>query len=248
MPHHASKHAATRERKGTAPAGHRSGVAGRHRRQRAVDASPRFPSLATTAIAVTAVGAAVVAGPQLAQRAESATADKPKATSPDSVVAGAARAPAAATGSRAPIKAPRKDVAAPKDAVVTGDESVQLTSATLRRIAAEKASRSRARQALTGDPKRIAAALLPSFGFGQDQMQCLIPMWTRESDWNLHAANPSSGAYGIPQALPGGKMAKFGDNWQTNAATQIKWGLWYVKSRYGSPCGAWSFWQRNNWY
>ena len=79
-------------------------------------------------------------------------------------------------------------------------------------------------------------------------MQCLIPMWTRESNWDLHATNASSGAYGIPQALPGGKMSKYGDDWQTNAATQIKWGLWYVKSRYGSPCGAWSFWQANSWY
>jgi hypothetical protein len=225
------------------------GATGRHRRERAAKRTTRLPSLATTAIAVTAVSAAVVAGPQLAQRAESANALGGNAGAlPDPVVADAAKAPAAATNARKAIKAPRKDIAGPKGAAVTGDESVKLTSATLRRIAAEKASRSRARQALTGDPKSIAAALLPSFGFGQDQMQCLIPMWTRESNWNLHAANPSSGAYGIPQALPGGKMAMFGDDWQTNPATQIKWGLWYVKSRYGSPCGAWSFWQRNSWY
>jgi hypothetical protein len=190
------------------------------------------------------VTAAVVAGPQLAQRAESAnaTANTPEASSPGVTAA------AQPARHRATIKAPHKDLAAPKNAAVTGDESVRLTSATLRRIAAEKASRSRARLALKGDPKHIAAALLPSFGFGQDQMQCLIPMWTRESGWNLHASNASSGAYGIPQALPGGKMSKFGPDWQNNAATQIKWGLWYVKSRYGSPCGAWSFWQRNSWY
>jgi hypothetical protein len=196
---------------------------------------------------VTAVSAAVVGGPQLAQRAESANATGANGhtASAGPAIAGGVKAPAAA---KSAIKAPRKDLSGPKNAAVTGDESVQLTSTSLRRIAAEKASRSRARQALTGDPKRIAAALLPSFGFGQDQMQCLIPMWTRESNWNSHAANPSSGAYGIPQALPGGKMAKFGGDWQTNAATQIKWGLWYVKSRYGSPCGAWSFWQRNSWY
>jgi hypothetical protein len=222
------------------------GATGRHRRQRA--RRTRVSSFATTAIAVTAVSASVVAGPQLAQRAESANATngKTKATSPGPVLADAGKAPAPVK--QTAIKPPRKNIAAAKDAVVSGDDSVKLTSATLRRIAAEKASRSRERQALTGDPKRIAASLLSSFGFGQEQMQCLIPMWTRESNWNRHAANPSSGAYGIPQALPGGKMAKFGDDWQTNAATQIKWGLWYVKSRYGSPCGAWSFWQRNHWY
>jgi hypothetical protein len=252
MPQHVSRHAAPRRRSGTSSAARHSaagGPTGRHRRARPSETRTRVPSLATTAIAITAVSAAVVAGPQLAQRAESAnaTAMKPPTTSPD-LEAAAVRTPAPATPSRPAIRAPHKDLAAPKNAVVTGDESVQLTSTTLRRLAAEKASRSRARLALKGDPKHIAAALLPSFGFGQDQMQCLIPMWTRESGWNLHAANASSGAYGIPQALPGGKMSKFGSDWQTNPATQIKWGLWYVKSRYGSPCGAWSFWQRNSWY
>lgn len=255
MPQHASQDNAPRGRKATAPAGHHPEVArgatGRHRRERAArrGTGTRVPSLATIAIAVTAVSAAVVAGPQLAQRAESAnsTNGKHKATSPGSVEADG-DAPVPATAPRTTIKPPRKDIAGRKNAVVSGDESVRLTSTTLRRIAAEKASRSRQRQALTGDPKSIAASLLPSFGFGQDQMQCLIPMWTRESNWNLHATNASSGAYGIPQALPAGKMSKFGDDWQTNAATQIKWGLWYVKSRYGSPCGAWSFWQSNHWY
>ena len=250
MPQHASQHAAPRGRRGTAPADHHPGVArgatGRHRRERSLGRRTRLPALASTAIAVTAVSAAVVAGPQLAQRAESANATngKPRAASP----VDAGKAPAPVRNPHPPITPPRKDIAAAKNAVVTGDESVKLTTATLRKIAAAKASRSRERQALTGDPKSIAASLLPSFGFGQDQMQCLIPMWTRESNWDLHATNPSSGAYGIPQSLPAGKMSKFGDDWQTNAATQIKWGLWYVKSRYGSPCGAWEFWQRNHWY
>ncbi|MEU4985587.1 transglycosylase SLT domain-containing protein [Streptomyces sp. NPDC021969] len=68
-----------------------------------------------------------------------------------------------------------------------------------------------------------------------------------ESDWNIHATNASSGAYGLVQALPGSKMASAGDDWKTNAATQIEWGLDYMKDRYGSACDAWSFWQSNGW-
>jgi hypothetical protein len=94
----------------------------------------------------------------------------------------------------------------------------------------------------------IACKLLPSFGFATSQMSSLDPMWARESGWNAQAQNPSSGAYGIPQALPGSKMATAGSDWSTNPATQIKWGLDYIKQRYGSPAAAWSFWQANGWY
>ena len=69
-----------------------------------------------------------------------------------------------------------------------------------------------------------------------------------ESGWNVNATNASSGAYGLVQALPGSKMASAGSDWKTNAATQIKWGLDYMNSRYGSPVGAWNFWQANHWY
>lgn len=73
-------------------------------------------------------------------------------------------------------------------------------------------------------------------------------LWTKESNWNERADNPWSDAYGIPQALPGSKMATAGPNWQFNAATQIVWGLSYIGARYGDPCKAWAFWQRNHWY
>jgi len=99
-----------------------------------------------------------------------------------------------------------------------------------------------------GTAEAIAQQLLPSFGFNaKTQYPCLYQMWMRESGWRVTAAN-ASGAYGIPQALPGSKMATAGPNWQTNATTQIKWGLGYIKGRYGTPCGAWSFWQANGWY
>jgi hypothetical protein len=69
-----------------------------------------------------------------------------------------------------------------------------------------------------------------------------------ESGWDVDATNSSSGAYGLVQALPGSKMASAGSDWKTNPKTQIKWGLDYMNSRYGSPAGAWSFWQANGWY
>ncbi len=81
-----------------------------------------------------------------------------------------------------------------------------------------------------------------------DQFQCFSNIVDHESGWNYKAVNPSSGAYGLMQALPGSKMASAGADWQTNPATQIKWGVGYMNERYGSPCGAWSFWQANNWY
>ncbi|TJZ45339.1 lytic transglycosylase domain-containing protein [Streptomyces piniterrae] len=81
-----------------------------------------------------------------------------------------------------------------------------------------------------------------------DQFQCFSNIVDHESGWNYRATNASSGAYGLVQALPGSKMASAGSDWQTNPATQIKWGLNYMNDRYGSPCGAWSFWQANSWY
>ena len=98
------------------------------------------------------------------------------------------------------------------------------------------------------DPRTIAQALLPEFGFDESQFSCLDPLWTGESGWTVHADNPSSSAYGIPQALPGEKMASAGPDWQNNAETQIRWGLGYIQSRYGSPCSALAFKQGHNWY
>ncbi|GAA0419761.1 hypothetical protein GCM10009543_13240 [Leifsonia naganoensis] len=93
-----------------------------------------------------------------------------------------------------------------------------------------------------------AASRLPAYGWGGEQMSCLIKLWTKESSWRADAYNRSSGAYGIPQALPGSKMASAGGDWMTNADTQINWGLSYISGRYGSPCAAWSFHLGHNWY
>jgi len=100
----------------------------------------------------------------------------------------------------------------------------------------------------SGSPQQIAQAMLGSFGWSSSQFSCLDPLWAHESGWSVTAANAGSGAYGIPQALPGSRMASAGPGWQTNAATQIKWGLGYIKGTYGSPCGAWSHEEATGWY
>ncbi|RKT19251.1 transglycosylase-like protein with SLT domain [Streptomyces sp. 1114.5] len=109
------------------------------------------------------------------------------------------------------------------------------------------ASRSQQRQNLattySGTPQQIAAQIVPA-----GQLQCFSNIVFHESSWNPLAVNASSGAYGLVQALPGSKMASAGADWRTNPATQIKWGLDYMNSRYGSPCAAWSFWQAHHWY
>lgn len=99
-----------------------------------------------------------------------------------------------------------------------------------------------------GDPRSIAQSMVSARGWGGDQFSCLNSLWERESGWNPSAANPSSGAYGIPQSLPGSKMASHGADWRTNPATQIAWGLDYIAGRYGTPCGAWGHSQSVGWY
>jgi hypothetical protein len=80
------------------------------------------------------------------------------------------------------------------------------------------------------------------------QFVCLVNLWNRESGWRWNASNRSSGAYGIPQSLPGSKMASAGADWRTNARTQVDWGLSYITGRYGTPCGAWQHSQTSGWY
>jgi len=86
------------------------------------------------------------------------------------------------------------------------------------------------------------------YGWDEGQFDCLDEIWSQESNWETTAENPSSGAYGIPQSLPGTKMASAGDDWRTNPATQIEWGLGYIDDVYGTPCSAWDFKQGTGWY
>lgn len=96
------------------------------------------------------------------------------------------------------------------------------------------------------DPRAIARALLPEYGFSADQFGCLDSLWISESDWRVDADNPTSSAYGIPQALT--QLHDLPAGYMTDAEVQIRWGLDYIRDSYGSPCSAWSFKQGHNWY
>ena len=126
------------------------------------------------------------------------------------------------------------------------------------RVAAEQAAAQAAAEqqaaaalAAANTPEGAKAAaqqiMSSTYGWGGDQFSCLNSLWNKESGWNYQAYNPS-GATGIPQALPGSKMSSAGSDWQTNAATQVAWGLGYISSVYGTPCSAWSHSQAMNWY
>jgi len=100
----------------------------------------------------------------------------------------------------------------------------------------------------SGNKKYAQLWINQEYGWGDKQFSCLETLWFRESNWNHKATNPTSGAYGIPQSLPGRKMATFGDDWKTNPATQIKWGASYIEDRYDTPCEALDFFYARNWY
>ena len=112
----------------------------------------------------------------------------------------------------------------------------------------ERASRDAERKKISGTPKEIAMNLLPDHGWKTSQFSCLEKLWNKESRWKVNADNPSSTAYGIPQALPGNRMAAYGSDWRTNPVVQIKWGLDYIENTYGSPCNAWAHSQAKGWY
>lgn len=99
-----------------------------------------------------------------------------------------------------------------------------------------------------GTSKEYALKTILEMGWESDQYSCLVILWERESNWRVNAKNKSSGAYGIPQSLPGTKMASEGADWLTNPKTQINWGLKYIKGRYGSACGALAHSNKFNWY
>jgi hypothetical protein len=98
------------------------------------------------------------------------------------------------------------------------------------------------------DPREIARRLMPEYGLPESEFDCLDALWVSESDWDPTADNPTSTAYGIPQALTGGTHHNLPADYRTNVVSQIRWGLWYITNSYGSACSAWEFKQANNWY
>ncbi len=153
------------------------------------------------------------------------------------------RVTARTTALREALEAAQEKKAAEEAAAQAQREAEAAAAAAA--AAAEAAARANTPEGAKATARQIAAA---EFGWGDGQFSCLESLWTRESGWNYQAYNSGSGATGIPQSLPGSKMASAGADWQTNATTQIRWGLGYIAGSYGSPCGAWSHSQATGWY
>ena len=168
----------------------------------------------------------------------------PPASSAGASAAGTVTASSGAANAEAPEQATeRREVVSRDDRRPVADPAK-----TAALIEPRRAALTDKRQLSESEPKDIARALMSEFGFSSSEFGCLDSLWTRESNWRVNADNPSSSAYGIPQALPGSKMSSAGADWATNPATQIRWGLGYIKDRYGSPCGAWGHSESHNWY
>jgi hypothetical protein len=130
-------------------------------------------------------------------------------------------------------------IASPKKAITTVAMAAATAGLVLTAAPAQAATSSSAAEA-----KSIARQMIPNAA----QYNAFSKIVEHESGWDVDATNASSGAYGLVQALPGSKMASAGSDWKTSAETQIEWGLKYMNERYGSPTGAWAFWQANGWY
>ncbi len=212
-------------------------------------------SAATAALALPESGTAVAEAPvaAVAGTAGDISADAQAAARAQAEADAKAQADAQAAAAQAQAEA---DAAAQAQAQASAQAQAEADAQAAAKAQADAkaksdaaASRSQERSALnskpvySGSPREIAAQIVPA-----GQLQCFSNIVSRESSWNITATNASSGAYGLVQALPGSKMASAGSDWRTNPATQIKWGLDYMNSRYGSPCGAWAFWQSHHWY
>ncbi|MGW2748170.1 aggregation-promoting factor C-terminal-like domain-containing protein [Streptomyces sp. NPDC001450] len=219
-----------------------------------------------SATAVTAVGSVVgVASGSVAQNNNDAEATAADTTLLADIPAGQqAQVQTASLTQQADAQAIAADASAKKDAEAAARKAAAET-AVAKKAAAEKAekeakARAEAQKATTRSTRDSSSfPVQSSYSVAQiqamarqmvasGQFQCFSNIVDHESSWNYRAVNASSGAYGLFQALPGSKMSSVGADWQTNPATQIKWGLNYMNSRYGSPCEAWSFWQANHWY
>jgi hypothetical protein len=212
-----------------------------------------------SATAVTAVGSVVgVASGSVAQPNDAEATASDATLLADLPVGQQAQVQTASLAQQASYQAIAADEGAKKDAEEAARKAAAET-AVAKKEAAEKAAKERAEAKTKASRSAGDFPILSSYSVAQiqamaaqmvpsGQFQCFSNIVDHESSWNYHAVNASSGAYGLFQALPAGKYASAGSDWQTNPATQIKWGLNYMDSRYGSPCEAWSFWQANHWY
>jgi hypothetical protein len=195
----------------------------------------------------TAAGTTLLADIPMGEQAQVQTASLTQQADVQAIAADASAKKGAEEAAR---KAAAKSAIAKKDAA---EKAAKAAKDAGERDKLEKAaSRSATRDASSipvqssysvAEVQAIARQLVPS-----GQFQCFSNIVDHESTWNYQAVNPSSGAYGLVQALPAGKMSSAGADWRTNPATQIKWGVNYMNERYGSPCDAWAYWQANGSY
>ncbi|MEU9476189.1 transglycosylase SLT domain-containing protein [Streptomyces sp. NPDC048191] len=221
-----------------------------------------------SATAVTAVGSVVgVASGSVAQNNNDAEATAADTTLLADIPEGQqAQVQSASLTQQADAQAIAADASAKKDAEEAARKAAAETAVAKKQAAEQEAAkqakaRAEAKAAASRDSARDSSSfpVQSSYTVAQiqamarqmvasDQFQCFSNIVDHESSWNYQATNASSGAFGLFQALPAGKYASAGADWRTNPATQIKWGLNYMNSRYGSPCQAWSFWSANHWY
>jgi len=196
-------------------------------------------ALASSVLVVAPIASAQVTGadgrPAQAQR-PSHTPRPTESAAPPARPAGMAELPVTLESGDRDVELQEAEV---KEAAVR--EAV-AAEASARRAAAARARRSAA-PAPAPSPRQLAEGMVPA-----GQFHCFDEVITHESGWDVTAVNPGSGAYGLGQALPGDKMASAGADWRGSASVQIRWVLGYMDSSYGSPCGAWDFWQAHSWY
>ena len=215
---------------------------GKHKAARAPRRALRT-GVALTGIAAAVTGVSVTGG---------LASSDPDALTPAAADV-ATTAPSAPTASEPTASEPTAE--ASDTAVDEQRSSRQVASRSARRTDKAKATAlemsggsavTRSEKLSEGDPRDIARALLPAYGFSSDQFSCLDSLYVSESDWRIDADNPTSSAYGIPQALT--QLHDLPADYMTSAESQIRWGLEYIQDTYGTPCSAWSFKQGNGWY
>jgi hypothetical protein len=223
----------------TLPAGSAAGAADAHMLTQTVHVDALSPAQRLVSFDTTRYG---LAQRQTSYESAAANAAVAKAEAQKAAAQKAAAAKAAAA------KAAAARAAAAKAAAQQAAQQQAAQQQATEQQAAQQTTAQPAASAPSGSPQQIAEQMLSQFGWSSSQFSCLQPLWALESGWNIYASNPSSGAYGIPQALPGSKMASAGPDWQSDAATQIRWGLSYIQGTYGSPCAAWSHEEADGWY
>ena len=223
----------------TLPAGSAADAADAHMLTQTVHVDTLSPAQRLVSFDTTRYG---LAQRQTSYESAAANAAVAKAAAQKAAAAKAAAAKAAAA------KAASAKAAVAKAAAQQAAQEQAAQQQATQQQAAQQTTAQPATSAPSGSPQQIAEQMLSQFGWSSSQFSCLQPLWALESGWNIYASNPSSGAYGIPQALPGSKMASAGPDWQGDAATQIRWGLSYIQGTYGSPCAAWSHEEADGWY